>query len=92
MLHDLLKTQHISELQHCCHSRSFFKKNCVLFWLQVLSLAEEATVQEITHRHRELAKTWHPDHNPSEDAEAKFMRIHEAYEVLLQRHRPNRFK
>lgn len=62
------------------------------FSLQVLSLAEEATVQEITQSYREQAKMWHPDHNPSKDAEAKFMRIHEAYEVLLRRYRPNRFK
>ncbi|XP_075882376.1 dnaJ homolog subfamily C member 22 [Nelusetta ayraudi] len=60
--------------------------------LKVLSLAEEATVQEISQSYRELAKMWHPDHNPSKDAEAKFLRIHEAYEVLLRRHKPNRFK
>lgn len=64
----------------------------VFFSFQVLSLAEEATVQEISHSYRELARMWHPDHNPSKDAEAKFMRIHEAYEVLLRRHKPNRFK
>lgn len=63
-----------------------------MFELQILSLTEEASVGEITRSYRELAKTWHPDHNPSKDAEAMFMKIHEAYEVLLQRHRPDRFK
>lgn len=63
-----------------------------MFVLQILSLTEEASVGEITRSYRELAKTWHPDHNPSKDAEAMFMKIHEAYEVLLQRHRPDRFK
>ncbi|XP_070767277.1 dnaJ homolog subfamily C member 22 [Enoplosus armatus] len=60
--------------------------------LQVLSLEVESSLEEITRSYRELAKTWHPDHNPSKDAEAMFMKIHEAYEVLLRRHRPNRFK
>ncbi|KAF1390496.1 hypothetical protein PFLUV_G00058670 [Perca fluviatilis] len=60
--------------------------------LQVLSLEVEASLEDITRSYRELVKTWHPDHNPSEDAEAMFMKIHEAYEVLLQRHKPRRFK
>nr|AAC34386.1 unknown [Takifugu rubripes] len=55
--------------------------------LQILSLEVEASLQDITRSYRELAKTWHPDHNPSKDAEATFMKIHRAYEVLLQRHR-----
>lgn len=60
--------------------------------LQVLSLEVEASIEEITHTYRELAKKWHPDHNPSKDAEAMFIRINEAYEILLQHHRPRRFK
>ncbi|CAK6951450.1 dnaJ homolog subfamily C member 22 [Scomber scombrus] len=60
--------------------------------LQILSLKEEATLEEITRSYRELVKTWHPDHNPSKDAEAMFVKIHEAYEVLFQRHRPLRYK
>lgn len=60
--------------------------------LQILSLETEATLEEITRSYRELVKTWHPDHNPSKDAEAMFMKIHEAYEVLLRRHKPHRFK
>lgn len=60
--------------------------------LQVLSLKAEASLEEISRSYRELAKAWHPDHNPSKDAEAMFMKIHEAYEVLLRRHKPHRFK
>ncbi|CAL8255730.1 unnamed protein product [Gadus morhua 'NCC'] len=59
--------------------------------LHVLSLKADASVEEITHTYRELAKTWHPDHNPSKEAEAMFIKIHDAYEVL-RRHKPNRFK
>ncbi|XP_026189190.1 dnaJ homolog subfamily C member 22 [Mastacembelus armatus] len=59
--------------------------------LQVLSLKGDATLEEITQSYRELAKKWHPDHNPSQDAEATFVKIQEAYESLLRWHRPHRF-
>ncbi|XP_017270512.1 dnaJ homolog subfamily C member 22 [Kryptolebias marmoratus] len=60
--------------------------------LQVLALEADASVEEITRSYRELAKTWHPDHNPSKDAEQTFMKVQQAYEVLLRRHKPHRFK
>lgn len=59
--------------------------------LKILSLKEVATLEEITRTYRELAKTWHPDHNPSSDAEAMFVKIHEAYQLLLKHHKPRRF-
>ncbi|KAM6929330.1 dnaJ homolog subfamily C member 22 isoform 1-T2 [Lycodopsis pacificus] len=59
--------------------------------LKVFSLDAEASLEDITRSYRGLAKTWHPDHNPSKEAEAMFIKIHEAYEVLLQRHKPHRF-
>lgn len=66
---------------------------CVeIFMLQVLSLKSEASLEDITQSYRELVKTWHPDHNPSKDAETMFLKIQEAYEILLRRHRPDRFK
>ncbi|KAM9343450.1 dnaJ homolog subfamily C member 22 [Pholidichthys leucotaenia] len=60
--------------------------------LQVLSLGADATLEEITRSYRELAKQWHPDHNPRKDAEEVFVKIHEAYELLLRWHKPHRFK
>lgn len=60
--------------------------------LQVLSVEAEASLEEISRSYRELAKKWHPDHNPGKEAEETFMRIQEAYEVLLRHHRPRRFK
>ena len=62
-----------------------------IVYVQVLSLKADASVEEIAHTYRELAKVWHPDHNPSKEAEAMFIKIHDAYEVL-RRHKPNRFK
>lgn len=44
--------------------------------LQVFSLDEEASMEDITRSYRGLAKTWHPDHNPSsKEAEVMFMKI-----------------
>ncbi|KAG7247990.1 hypothetical protein CRUP_002783 [Coryphaenoides rupestris] len=60
--------------------------------LEVLSLEADASLEEITHTYRELAKACHPDHNPGQEAEAKFIKINDAYEVLLRHHKPNRFK
>ncbi|KAM4736904.1 LOW QUALITY PROTEIN: dnaJ homolog subfamily C member 22 [Anableps anableps] len=60
--------------------------------LKVLSLEAEASLEEITRSYRELAKTWHPDHNPNRDAEKMFMKVQEAYEVLMRWHKPHRFK
>ncbi|XP_020785256.1 dnaJ homolog subfamily C member 22 [Boleophthalmus pectinirostris] len=60
--------------------------------LKILSLKGEATLEEISRSYRELAKTWHPDHNPNKEAEAMFVKIHEAYQLLLRRHKPHRFR
>ncbi|XP_077453361.1 dnaJ homolog subfamily C member 22 [Stigmatopora argus] len=60
--------------------------------LKMLSLGAEASFEEITRGYRELAKTWHPDQNPSKDAEATFVKIQNAYEVLLRRYKPRRFR
>ncbi|KAL4646170.1 hypothetical protein GN956_G9837 [Arapaima gigas] len=57
--------------------------------LQVLSVSEEASLEEITRSYRELVKVWHPDHNPNQMMESQqmFIRIQDAYETLLQRHK-----
>lgn len=60
--------------------------------LKILLLKEEATIEDITQRYRELARTWHPDHNPSKEAEAMFVKIQDAYQLLLRRYKPNRFR
>ncbi|RVE70532.1 hypothetical protein OJAV_G00065480 [Oryzias javanicus] len=60
--------------------------------LQVFSLQSDASLEEITRSYREMAKTWHPDHNPSKEAEEMFLKVQEAYEVLQRWHRPQRFQ
>lgn len=62
--------------------------------LKILSLPEEASLEEITRSYRELAKVWHPDHNPKrqEEAQQMFIQIQEAYEILVDRHKTKRRK
>ena len=49
-------------------------------YYKILGVTKEATEKEIKSAYRKLARTYHPDVNPS--AEAKFKNINEAYEVL----------
>ena len=48
----------------------------------LLGVSREASETEIKKAYRKLAMEYHPDRNPSHDAEARFKEITEAYEVL----------
>ncbi|XP_014676326.1 PREDICTED: dnaJ homolog subfamily B member 6-B-like [Priapulus caudatus] len=60
-------------------------------YYEVLEVKRGATDQEIKKAYRRLALKWHPDKNPDkkEDAEHRFKKISEAYEVLSNS-RPSR--
>ncbi len=49
---------------------------------ELLGVARDATDEEIKKAYRKLAMQYHPDRNPSPDAEARFKEMAEAYEVL----------
>jgi molecular chaperone DnaJ len=51
-------------------------------YYQILGVGRNASEEEIKKAFRRLAFQYHPDRNPSPDAEAKFKEINEAYEVL----------
>ncbi|MBU4201250.1 MAG: DnaJ domain-containing protein [Verrucomicrobia bacterium] len=51
-------------------------------YYEVLGVSRTATPDEIRKSYRKLARQYHPDVNNSPDAENKFKKIAEAYEVL----------
>ncbi|HZV12200.1 MAG TPA: molecular chaperone DnaJ [Candidatus Kapabacteria bacterium] len=51
-------------------------------YYEILGITKGATEDEIKKSYRKLAMQYHPDRNPSKDAEEKFKEITEAYEVL----------
>jgi hypothetical protein len=50
----------------------------------VLGLNPGASLEDVNTAFRELSKKWHPDVNPSPEAEEKFKKINEAREILLK--------
>lgn len=52
-------------------------------YYHILGISGDANRQEIRQAYRKLAKKYHPDHNPAPDAERQFIRITEAYEILI---------
>ena len=51
-------------------------------YYRTLGVTRTASDEEIRNAYRKLARKYHPDHNSSPDAEAKFKQVGEAYEVL----------
>ncbi|MFW5702917.1 MAG: molecular chaperone DnaJ [Candidatus Dojkabacteria bacterium] len=51
-------------------------------YYEILGVSKDADKSEIKRAYRTLAKEKHPDRNKSENAEAEFREVQEAYEVL----------
>lgn len=51
-------------------------------YYQVLEVERSASAEEIRRAYRRQARQYHPDLNPSAEAEERFKEINEAYEVL----------
>src|SRR5574344_1981188 len=51
-------------------------------YYETLGVKRDATAAEIKSAYRKLARKYHPDVNKTKDAESKFKDINEAYEVL----------
>jgi ElaB/YqjD/DUF883 family membrane-anchored ribosome-binding protein len=52
-------------------------------YFDILGLPETASSSEVRKRYRALAMRLHPDKNPSKEAKDQFIKITEAYDILL---------
>lgn len=61
-------------------------------YYQVLGVSRNASDQEIKQAYRKLARMYHPDINPGDKkAEARFKEINEAYEVLSDKEKREKY-
>jgi molecular chaperone DnaJ len=61
-------------------------------YYEILSVKREASVEEIRSSYRKLAMKFHPDRNPGDaEAEAKFKEAAEAYDVLSDEEKRQRY-
>ena len=60
-------------------------------YYEILGVTRSASAQEIKSAYRKLARKYHPDVNKTKEAEAKFKDINEAYEVLSDSNKRNRY-
>jgi molecular chaperone DnaJ len=56
-------------------------------YYQVLEITRSASDDDVRRAYRRLARQYHPDLNPSQEAEERFKEINEAYEVLSDANR-----
>lgn len=60
-------------------------------YYEILGVKREATDAEIKSAYRKLARKYHPDVNKTKEAEEKFKEINEAYEVLSDKQKRQRY-
>lgn len=60
-------------------------------YYEILGVKREATESEIKSAYRKLARKYHPDVNKTKEAEEKFKEINEAYEVLADKQKRQRY-
>ncbi|XP_969135.2 dnaJ homolog subfamily C member 16 isoform X1 [Tribolium castaneum] len=58
---------------------------------EILGVHRKASQSEIKKAYRQLAKEWHPDKTKDPEAEEKFVKIKQAYELLSDAERRNKF-
>lgn len=58
-------------------------------YLSILELNNDATQDDIKKSYKKLAFKYHPDRNKEDDAEEKFKKISEAYQILTGKSSPH---
>ena len=51
---------------------------------EILGISKSATEEEVKKKYRALAKKWHPDVNPTQEAHKKMQEINKAYELIMK--------
>jgi len=51
---------------------------------QLLGISHQGTIEEAKKKYRELAKTWHPDINKTEEAHIKMQAINKSYALSMK--------
>ena len=60
-------------------------------YYEILGVARDADAATIKSAYRKLARKYHPDVNKTKEAEEKFKDINEAYEVLSDKAKRQRY-
>jgi molecular chaperone DnaJ len=58
---------------------------------KTLGVEKTASEEEIRKAYKKLARTYHPDIDPSKDAAAKFQQVQQAYEILSDKQKRANF-
>ena len=60
-------------------------------YYEILGISKNASDEDIKSAFRKKALEYHPDRNKSEDAESKFKEVNEAYQILSDSEKKNRY-
>jgi hypothetical protein len=74
-----------TKLLQVFRKKAIFIIKKVIDYYAILEVPRDATIDEVKRSYRRLARKYHPDVNPSPDAQERFIAITEAYEFILRK-------